>query len=42
MAIDAQVIADQQRTADFYHQVGLIKQPLDVRSTFDLSFSANG
>ena len=33
--IDAQVVADQQRTADFYHQVGLIKQPLDVRPTFD-------
>jgi sulfonate transport system substrate-binding protein len=40
--VDARVIADQQGTADFYHQVGLIKQPLEVRSTFDLSFSANG
>lgn len=40
--IDARVIADQQGTADFYRQVGLIRQPLEVRSTFDLSFSANG
>jgi sulfonate transport system substrate-binding protein len=38
--IDAKVIADQQGTADFYRQVGLIKQPLDVRGTFDLGFSA--
>ena len=30
--IDAKVIADQQATADFYRQVGLIKQPLDVES----------
>lgn len=37
--IDAQVIADQQRTADFYHQVGLIRQPLDVRPTFDTGFA---
>ncbi|MDM0014671.1 ABC transporter substrate-binding protein [Variovorax sp. J22P168] len=36
--IDAQVVADQQRTADFYRQVGLIQQPLDVRPTFDASF----
>jgi sulfonate transport system substrate-binding protein len=35
------VIADQQRTADFYHQVGLIKQPLDVRPTFDTGFGTN-
>lgn len=34
-AIDTQVIADQQRTADFYLDVGLIKQRLDVRGTFD-------
>ena len=40
--IDAKVIADQQGTADFYRQVGLIKQPLDVRGTFDLGFSAQG
>ena len=37
--IDAQVIADQQRTADFYQQVGLIRQPLDVRPTFDIGFT---
>jgi sulfonate transport system substrate-binding protein len=39
--IDTQVIADQQRTADFYYQVGLIKQPLDVRPTFDTGFGIN-
>ncbi len=42
VAIDAQVVADQQRTADFYHQVGLIKQPLQVKATFDTGFSAVG
>ena len=36
--IDAQVIADQQGTADFYRQVGLIKQALDVKTTFDTGF----
>jgi len=36
--IDAKVIADQQGTADFYRQVGLIKQPLDVKATFDTGF----
>ncbi|QFZ87021.1 aliphatic sulfonate ABC transporter substrate-binding protein [Variovorax paradoxus] len=38
ISIDAQVIADQQGTADFYRQVGLIKQPLDVKGTFDTGF----
>lgn len=38
--IDAQVIADQQRTADFYLKAGLIKQRLDVKNTFDLSFNS--
>jgi len=33
------VIADQQRTADFYHQVGLIPRPLEVRPTFDTGFA---
>ena len=37
--IDAQVIADQQRTADFYLAAGLIKQRLDVRATFDTRFN---
>ena len=37
--IDAQVVADQQGTADFYRQVGLIKQPLDVKGTFDTGFA---
>jgi len=36
--IDAQVVADQQGTADFYRQVGLIKQALDVKTTFDTGF----
>nr|WP_315429836.1 ABC transporter substrate-binding protein [uncultured Albidiferax sp.] len=34
-SIDTQVVADQQRTADFYLDAGLIKQKLDVRGTFD-------
>jgi len=38
-AIDAQVVADQQRTADFYLEAGLVKQRLDVRGTFDTGFS---
>jgi sulfonate transport system substrate-binding protein len=42
VAIDAQVISDQQGTADFYRQVGLIKQPLDVKGTFDAGFSVAG
>ena len=40
--IDAKVIADQQATADFYRQVGLIKQPLDVKATFDTGFGVAG
>jgi sulfonate transport system substrate-binding protein len=36
--IDTQIIADQQRTTDFYLKEGLIKQRLDVRDTFDTSF----
>ncbi len=42
VAIDAQVIADQQGTADFYRQVGLIKQALDVKGTFDTGFFVAG
>ncbi len=38
--IDSQVIADQQRTADFYLAAGLVRQRLDVRNTFDTSFNA--
>ncbi|WP_394792507.1 ABC transporter substrate-binding protein [Rhodoferax sp.] len=38
-SIDAQVVADQQRTADFYLDAGLIKQRLDVRATFDTGFA---
>ncbi|RYF68586.1 MAG: aliphatic sulfonates ABC transporter substrate-binding protein, partial [Comamonadaceae bacterium] len=39
-AIDASVVADQQRTADFYLAAGLLRQRLDVRQTFDTSFGA--
>ena len=39
LPIDAQVVADQQRTADFYLKVGLVKQKLDVSKTFDSQFS---
>lgn len=35
IATDAQVLADQQRTADFYLEAGLLKQRLDVKNTFD-------
>lgn len=37
--IDAALIAEQQRTADFYLKAGLLKQRLDVRTTFDTSFA---
>lgn len=40
LAIDEQVLADQQRSADFYLGVGLLKQRLDVRTTFDTGFPA--
>jgi sulfonate transport system substrate-binding protein len=39
IAADAQVLADQQRTADFYLEAGLLKQRLDVKSTFDAGFA---
>ncbi len=38
--IDEPVVADQQRTADFYLKAGLLKQRLEVRSTFDSSFKS--
>jgi sulfonate transport system substrate-binding protein len=37
--IDARVLADQQATADFYLESGLLKQRLDVRNTFDTGFA---
>jgi len=37
--VDAQVLADQQATADFYLEAGLLKQRLEVRNTFDAGFS---
>ncbi len=36
---DAQVLEDQQRTADFYLEAGLLRQRLQVASTFDTTFS---
>ncbi|MBR7971981.1 ABC transporter substrate-binding protein [Burkholderia vietnamiensis] len=36
--IDAAVIAQQQRTADFYLKAGLLREPLDVRATFNRGF----
>ncbi|EON10995.1 ABC transporter substrate-binding protein [Pandoraea sp. SD6-2] len=36
--IDDALVAEQQRTADFYSQVGLLRQPLDVKTTFDRRF----
>lgn len=36
--IDAQVIAEQQRTADFYIKAGLIKQRLQVQISFETAF----
>ncbi|HDR9127638.1 TPA: ABC transporter substrate-binding protein [Burkholderia vietnamiensis] len=36
--IDATVIAQQQRTADFYLKAGLLRESLDVRATFDRGF----
>jgi sulfonate transport system substrate-binding protein len=33
--IDAAVVAEQQRTADFYLDAGLIRQRLEIRNTFD-------
>ncbi len=38
LPIDAALIAEQQRTADFYLKAGLLRQPLDVRATFDRGF----
>jgi ABC-type nitrate/sulfonate/bicarbonate transport system substrate-binding protein len=32
--------AEQQRTADFYLDAGLLKQRLDVRNTFERSLEA--
>lgn len=36
--IDSGLIDEQQRTADFYSQVGLLRTPLDVKPTFDTRF----
>jgi len=42
VAVDAQVLADQQSTADFYLEAGLLKQRLEVRHTFDGGFAPVG
>ncbi len=38
-SIDAELIGEQQRTADFCQKVGRLKQRFDVRQTFDPGFS---
>ncbi|GAA0489523.1 MULTISPECIES: ABC transporter substrate-binding protein [Tatumella] len=40
--IDAQTVAQQQQTADFYHQSGLLPVALQVAPTFDYSFTLSG
>ncbi len=37
--IDAELVAIQQQTADFYLKAGLLKQRLDVAATFDRGFA---
>ncbi len=39
--IDAQLIADQQATADRYRRAGLIDRRIDVAPAFDATFSVN-
>jgi len=39
LPVDADVLADQQRSADFYLNAGLLKQRLDVVTTFDRTFA---
>ena len=38
VAVDSEVIAEQQGTANFYQEVGLIKQHMDVKVLFDPGF----
>lgn len=38
-SIDNQTVVQQQQTADFYHQVGLLPVGISVKGTFDRSFS---
>jgi sulfonate transport system substrate-binding protein len=37
--LDEAIIAEQQRSADFYLRAGLLRQRLDVRPTFDTGFA---
>ena len=37
--IDAELVAIQQQTADFYLKAGLLRQRLDVATTFDRGFA---
>lgn len=39
LALDGEMVGEQQRTADFYLEAGLIKQRLEVGRTFDASFN---
>jgi hypothetical protein len=41
VAIDAGVIADQQRTADRYTRAGIIRAQLEAGRLFDASFNAS-
>jgi len=38
VAIDDNLIAEQQKTADLYHRADVIKTPLDVKPSFDRQF----
>lgn len=38
-SIDDKTVAQQQQTADFYHQVNLLPVAIDVKGTFDRSFT---
>lgn len=38
-SLDQQTIVEQQQTADFYHQSGLLPKRFDVKPTFDTQFT---
>ena len=40
LPVDADVLADQQRSADFYLNAGLLKQRLDIATTFDRNLAS--
>jgi sulfonate transport system substrate-binding protein len=39
VAIDDQLVAEQQKTADLYHRADVIRTPLDVSPSFDRQFA---